>query len=245
MLRFFRQIRKKLLEQQKMKSYIFYAVGEIFLVMVGILLALQVNNWNEERKSADLKHNYIESLTLDLKSDADALRESIKSYDSLISSIDSLKWILENKELSREELVYIAQYKVEARTLPDVNFKRTTFDALIASGNIKLFSTEVLREFGVLHDIHDELEKYNSGNMDVYKDSFNRYSAHIPSSYNLIEEGALYKTFWAAIDESDLAFRIGNLLGLRHLIHKSKLNRYQDILNQTEELIKLLKELEK
>jgi len=245
MLRFFRTIRKKLIEEDNVRKYLLYAVGEILLVVIGILIALQVNNWNEERKSANLKHNYIESLTLDLKSDADALRESIKSYDSLISSIDSLKWILENKELSRDELVYIAQNKVEARTLPDVNFKRTTFDALIASGNIKLFNTEVLREFGKLHNIHDELEKYNSGQMDVYKDSFNRYSAHIPSSYNLIEKGALYNSFWATIDESDLAFRIGNLLGLRHLIHRYKLNRYQDILKQTEELIKLLKKLEK
>ena len=50
MLRFFRQIRKKLMEQNKTRTYIFYAIGEIALVMIGILLALQVNNWNESRK---------------------------------------------------------------------------------------------------------------------------------------------------------------------------------------------------
>lgn len=45
MLRFFRQIRKKLMEQKKIRTYLFYAIGEIALVMIGILLALQVNNW--------------------------------------------------------------------------------------------------------------------------------------------------------------------------------------------------------
>ena len=51
MLRFLRHIRKKLMEQNKISSYLFYAIGEIALVMIGILLALQVNNWNEQRKN--------------------------------------------------------------------------------------------------------------------------------------------------------------------------------------------------
>lgn len=49
MFRFFRQIRKSLMEQNKTRTYILYAVGEIMLVVMGILIALQVNNWNEER----------------------------------------------------------------------------------------------------------------------------------------------------------------------------------------------------
>lgn len=51
MLKFFRTIRKKLMEQNKIRTYIFYAIGEIFLVVIGILIALQVNNWNEQRKA--------------------------------------------------------------------------------------------------------------------------------------------------------------------------------------------------
>ena len=51
MLRFFRLIRKKLVEEQKVRQYTWYALGEIFLVVIGILIALQINNWNEERKN--------------------------------------------------------------------------------------------------------------------------------------------------------------------------------------------------
>jgi len=50
MIKFFRQIRFDLMEKNKTWKYLKYAIGEILLVMVGILLALQVNNWNEERK---------------------------------------------------------------------------------------------------------------------------------------------------------------------------------------------------
>ena len=50
MLKFFRRIRHALLSDRKFSNYLIYALGEIFLVMIGILLALQVNNWNENRK---------------------------------------------------------------------------------------------------------------------------------------------------------------------------------------------------
>ncbi len=51
MINFFRKIRQRLLTENKVSKYLLYAIGEIVLVMVGILLALQVNNWNEESKN--------------------------------------------------------------------------------------------------------------------------------------------------------------------------------------------------
>ena len=50
MIKFFRKIRQKLLNENRFSKYLVYAIGEIVLVMIGILLALQVNNWNELRK---------------------------------------------------------------------------------------------------------------------------------------------------------------------------------------------------
>lgn len=50
MIKFFRKIRQRLLSENKFSKYLFYAIGEIVLVMIGILMALQINNWNEHRK---------------------------------------------------------------------------------------------------------------------------------------------------------------------------------------------------
>ena len=62
MLRFFRQIRQRLLAENRFSKYLLYAVGEILLVVIGILIALQVNNWNEERKEAIQEERFLEGL---------------------------------------------------------------------------------------------------------------------------------------------------------------------------------------
>jgi hypothetical protein len=50
MIRFFRKIRQKLLTENKFSKYVLYAIGEIVLVVIGILIALSINNWNEQHK---------------------------------------------------------------------------------------------------------------------------------------------------------------------------------------------------
>ena len=69
MLRIFRNIRQKLAAENKVMAYLRYAIGEILLVMIGILLALQVNNWNEGRKQSELKTVYISRLVSDIQQD--------------------------------------------------------------------------------------------------------------------------------------------------------------------------------
>ena len=62
MLRFFRKPRQKLLPDNKFSKYLLYAIGEIVLVVIGILLALQVNNWNETRKDRLTEREILQNL---------------------------------------------------------------------------------------------------------------------------------------------------------------------------------------
>ena len=69
MIRLFRKIRNKLLSENRYGIYVLYAAGEIVLVMVGILLALQIDNSNEARKDRNTEEQYLERLLHDLQND--------------------------------------------------------------------------------------------------------------------------------------------------------------------------------
>ena len=96
MLTVLRKIRKSLIDSSSTQKYLLYAIGEIALVVIGILIALQINNWNEERKRkhqekkilieilSDLDHDHLE-----ISSDRNAHRQRIKIVEQLIQDLIS------------------------------------------------------------------------------------------------------------------------------------------------------------
>jgi len=102
MIKFFRKIRYDLMNQNKTTKYLKYAIGEIILVMIGILLALQVNNWNESRKSRAQELNLAKQLLEDAKADSTFFESRVffqkrrdSVYDNLLHlynqvSVDSI-----------------------------------------------------------------------------------------------------------------------------------------------------------
>ncbi|APX99918.1 DUF6090 family protein [Lacinutrix venerupis] len=90
MIKFFRKIRQNLLSENKFSKYLIYAIGEIVLVVIGILIALQINNWNENRKQqAEITDIYTQ-IVLDLDNDIDEFSNTIKYYDSIKPVYDAV-----------------------------------------------------------------------------------------------------------------------------------------------------------
>ena len=90
MITFFRKIRQNLLSEGKTGKYFKYAIGEILLVMVGILLALQVNNWNENRKAKTYEKQVYKQIYNDIVSDSLPISNTIDYFnqkDTLINRI--------------------------------------------------------------------------------------------------------------------------------------------------------------
>lgn len=83
MIRFFRQLRQSLIMPDNMKKYLIYAIGEILLVVIGILIALQVNNWNQERVEKDLLWGYLQNIRSNIDSDLKEAREFNYIYDQI------------------------------------------------------------------------------------------------------------------------------------------------------------------
>lgn len=69
MIQFFRKIRQEMLTENKLSKYLLYAIGEIFLVVVGILIALQINNANENAKKKDFEITILKNIQEDIVAD--------------------------------------------------------------------------------------------------------------------------------------------------------------------------------
>ena len=96
-------MRIRLLQENKISRYLIYAIGEILLVVVGILLALQINNWNEGKKEADVEKGYMISLLSDLAKDRSDLKINVEFGPIPVDYNDSLFAELQKKDLYREE----------------------------------------------------------------------------------------------------------------------------------------------
>lgn len=94
MLTVFRKLRRRLLQQSKLTKYLVYAVGEIILVVIGILIALQVNKWNEARIRYNLETDVLNEIRAGLKTDLIDIEYNIGAHQRILESqIKVLEWL--------------------------------------------------------------------------------------------------------------------------------------------------------
>ena len=92
MIKFFRKIRQKLISQGKTTKYFKYAIGEVLLIMVGIFMALQLQNWNEKRKQEALFKVTLEQLYTTIKYDAEAFFRHSRVFENDVNVIETLNY---------------------------------------------------------------------------------------------------------------------------------------------------------
>ncbi|WP_223033623.1 DUF6090 family protein [Hanstruepera marina] len=97
MIKFFRKIRQNLLSENKFSKYLIYAVGEIVLVVIGILIALSINNKNEERKLRDNEQALLLQLKQEFESNLNQLNQKIEMREIMINSAQKLLKMIDDK----------------------------------------------------------------------------------------------------------------------------------------------------
>ncbi|MGI9546527.1 MAG: DUF6090 family protein, partial [Flavobacteriaceae bacterium] len=140
MIHFFRQIRKRLLTDNKFTKYAIYAIGEIFLVVVGILIALQINNWNQQKieRKEELK-TYL-NIKQQIQGDLKELTE-MKAFNQFkISEMDRANHIIANRNTRAiDTLAYIAIFMSQ---FSDFQGNGNIYETLVNSGDMKLLRNE-------------------------------------------------------------------------------------------------------
>ena len=94
------------METGKTSKYLKYAIGEIILVVIGILIALQINNWNELRKEHVIEKRYIEDLLLDLKNDSLNISNTYSEVSEVLRTRALFRDILKGENSNTDSLIY-------------------------------------------------------------------------------------------------------------------------------------------
>jgi len=96
MIKFFRKIRQSLLMENKTGTYFKYAIGEIVLVVIGILIALSINNWNESRKTKKFEHEILKDIANGIEDNYFQIELSLRNNKASIESANIILNALEN-----------------------------------------------------------------------------------------------------------------------------------------------------
>ena len=178
-MRIFNKIRQKLLSESKFKRYFFYAIGEIVLVVIGILIALQINNWNQDRKDENALKEYLVKIKSHTKEDLRKL-DTITKYRSQLAALCKKARISILDKTEDENLILFMQC---GAAFADYYFKPNTggYEALKNSDYFgKINNTELDSLMTSYHSIVEDIAQ----NEKSYNEYVLSQEAHISSKFD-------------------------------------------------------------
>ena len=243
MIKFFRHIRKSLIEQNQMGKYFKYAIGEILLVVIGILIALQINNWNENRKNKTALKTYTKSLIKDFKQDTTTLNNIVSFIKEDEKLLDDFGKRLSSPYATKDTLIKI--FKDELRIIiksyrpPNDN----TLQAIKANGIIELYDEETYNLLQDLQKIHKITESIAKGNEENNLVQFNKLISKFPVNEWKVIGGPIADKAWRNVDEDELYRTFEGYLIVKKVSNTYSGKRYFEQIKATEKAISRLETL--
>lgn len=144
MFNFFKKIRRSSLLTNKASRYFKYALGEILLMVIGILIALQINNWNEDRKERNREKIYLQSLRIDLLESQTELTRVIHKTDTIArTTIELLRYALDTVPMPAPAVFDSLVRGTYGYTIAMTN--EGTINDISGSGDLKVIRNDSLR----------------------------------------------------------------------------------------------------
>lgn len=165
MIKFFRKIRHRLLSENKFSKYLLYAIGEIILVVIGILIALQINNWNENRKLEKSKHKLMLAIKKELTTNKAKMETYLTELHECNTKFNQLvRFSVGDYEITTDSLKYYLSGMVYGRTLSIFNSVR---EEAINSGKFELLSDSLKQSLSLLKDYTDSRNSIQNKSIDL------------------------------------------------------------------------------
>ena len=163
MIKFFRKIRQKTLTENKFSKYLLYAMGEIVLVVIGILIALTINNNNEEGKTRIKELSYLTNIKSDLHLNLAELKAYIVLREKSVSSAETILDIFENeKDIDPDEFNF---HNLNVQIWRPFNKNNNAYQELINSGNLAIISNDSIKNLLVNSELNYKQIEFTENHM--------------------------------------------------------------------------------
>lgn len=246
MIRFFRKIRQRLLSENKVTKYLVYAAGEIILVTLGILMALQMNTWNENRKKQIQANIYLNELKNDVQFDISNLTKMIADNQERIDNTEKIIYgFATKKELDKQETIEFINLHWpltrESYFIPE----KSTIRQIEASSHGNYITNKTLRDKLFRYfSTNDRNEKNQEVSTQLYQ--HNSWASDITKAV-LISAENVEALYGSTLNRPELDFSglINNedyvvALGMRHSNTQIQNTQYELIKTMAEELLHLI-----
>lgn len=142
MIKFFRHIRQRLLKENRLSKYLIYAIGEIILVVIGILIALQINSWHNDKQMKKLERKYLLEIRNSLEFDLKDIQFNIDFNEGKLQSNKVILRYMKNEiDYSDTLKFHFGNLIFSTRTLPNTS----AYDHLKSRG-LEIISNDTLRQ---------------------------------------------------------------------------------------------------
>ena len=180
-MKIFRALRAKMIKNRKARNYLLYAIGEIFLVTVGILIALRVNSWNDYRKERNLEKEMLQEIAADLNDDIESLRNDERLNKGIIVSIEVINSALKQQQQFHDSLgLYFGAVALN----PSYSLKESGYENLKNRG-VHIIENDSLRELittlyeTVYPFLKEKQQKAEQATSGYFEPRYNEFFAHI------------------------------------------------------------------
>lgn len=188
MINFFRKIRQKLLSENKFSKYLIYAIGEIILVVIGILIALSINNWNEERKDGISEREALDELKQDLMKSLEDIEQNIR-YDK--DRLESA-WKIKNHIETSSEFADSLGYDLVQMTRDEYLIPVSKTYMAIKSAGFKIIKNDSIRDYTdrIYELMFPRLVRSTSHEPDIQE----FFADYAKKNFKVISTDTLYKS---------------------------------------------------
>jgi tetratricopeptide (TPR) repeat protein len=229
--------------ENKTGKYFKYAIGEIVLVVIGILIALQINTWNENRKSKDIVKNYYVQILQDLSKEYINLNQDYLVYASNIALHNEFVKNLPNQK--SPEAIIMSSIKLNYET-SNIRFNTNTIETLQTTGDIKLIPIEIRNKLIDLRNFQNMLSKSRFDNNDFFSKEMGKASAlgynpnFIPLRGTAIAPNQLFKDLKIEDHYSEMALKVISAFVIKDFGEQYHLNSLTTMLEQINSLFTMI-----